>query len=109
MRQIWTTTCGCIPGVFIHMLWFKDGVPGGFWADAQFVGMLLGAGLGELGSGGGQAGDGDAEGGAGDVVEEKVPPIASLHPCKPLSHSEIGPQHRDNLIQLLLDISGRGC
>ena len=41
VRQIWTTTCWCISGIFAHMLWFEDGVLGGFWAGAHFVGMLL--------------------------------------------------------------------
>ena len=41
MSQIWTTTCWCMSGIFAHMLWFEDGVPGGFWAGAHFVGMLL--------------------------------------------------------------------
>ena len=41
MRQIWTTTCWCISGIFAYMLWFEDGVFGGFWAGDDFVEGLL--------------------------------------------------------------------
>ena len=41
VRQIWTTTCWCISGIFAHMLWFEDGVAGGFWAGADSEGGLL--------------------------------------------------------------------
>ena len=41
VRQIWTTTCWCISGIFAYMLWFEDGVFGGFWAGDDFVEGLL--------------------------------------------------------------------